>query len=125
MKRYFGNWESYAQVLVEISEMPEGRRAEWLKDHPEFPTDERVLFATYDQESYEGSAQMLFLDPDGNLREWVNSHCSCYGIEDTDFSNAVVTWESLALRPESQYYLQPDALAFRTALIAGRGEVKS
>lgn len=42
--------------------------------------DEKILFATYFRESYEGSSWVLF-EKDGKLFEISASHCSCYGLE--------------------------------------------
>lgn len=39
-----------------------------------------VLWATYDQECYEGSAEVIYLN-DGKLYQVSGSHCSCFGLE--------------------------------------------
>ena len=41
---------------------------------------EKILFASYGQEYYEGSAWVL-IEKDGQLMEINGSHCSCYGLE--------------------------------------------
>lgn len=41
---------------------------------------ERILFASYTYEGYEGSAWVLFTKG-GKLYEVSGSHCSCYGLE--------------------------------------------
>lgn len=42
--------------------------------------DINIILATYDLESYEGYAYVLF-ERNGNLYEVDGSHCSCYGLE--------------------------------------------
>lgn len=44
-------------------------------------SNEKILFASYGCESYEGSAWLLF-ENDGKIFEINGSHCSCYGLED-------------------------------------------
>ena len=41
----------------------------------------KIIFAAYKNESYEGSALVLFTAEDGKLYEVNGSHCSCYGLE--------------------------------------------
>lgn len=45
------------------------------------PAVDGILAAIYGQESYEGSAFVLFVR-DGKLYEVHGSHCSCHGLED-------------------------------------------
>lgn len=52
-----------------------------MQDFEETQTDEKILFATYTNENYEGSAYALFVK-DGKLFEVHGGHCSCYGLED-------------------------------------------
>jgi hypothetical protein len=52
-----------------------------MEDFEATQTDEKILFATYVCESYEGYAYALFVK-DGKLYEVEGSHCSCYGLED-------------------------------------------
>jgi hypothetical protein len=40
-----------------------------------------IVFAAYDNENYEGSADVIFVK-DGKLFHVSGSHCSCYGLED-------------------------------------------
>ena len=40
-----------------------------------------ILLAIYEQESYEGSAFVLFIKDDRKLYEVNGGHCSCYGLE--------------------------------------------
>lgn len=53
-----------------------------MEDDFEAPVPEgaEVLFAIYDEHSYEGDAFVLFRH-DGGLFEVNGSHCSCYGLE--------------------------------------------
>ena len=44
------------------------------------PQPDEVIFAVYDQEMYEGSADVIYRN--GERFYWVSgSHCSCYGLE--------------------------------------------
>lgn len=60
-----------------------------------FPTDEQVVFASYDGD-YDGHAVVLF-ERDGKLLEVQGSHCSCNGLEG-DWKPNEVTWDALKLR---------------------------
>ena len=59
----------------------------------------QVLYADYETEDYEGSAQVVYIGPDGELYEATGSHCSCNGLEG-QWSPGRVTIESLLMRPE-------------------------
>ena len=98
MKKYFGNWEDYDEMVND-----------WFKDEFDYETktykrkiiedmakDEEILFAVYGTYSYEGEAQVLF-KRDGKLFEVTGSHCSCNGLE-TCWEPAEVTWKALAMR---------------------------
>lgn len=59
---------------------------------------ERILFASYENEGYEGDAYVLFENPaTGELLEIEASHCSCNGLEGQWLPGAV-TWPALAMR---------------------------
>lgn len=45
----------------------------------------RILLADYTYEDYSGSAYVLF-EKDGTLYEVVGSHCSCFGLSESDYS---------------------------------------
>lgn len=52
-----------------------------------------VLLATYTYEDYSGDAFVLFLR-DGKLYEVNGSHCSCYGLSESDYSGDTTTqWQ--------------------------------
>lgn len=40
-----------------------------------------IVFAAYDIDGYEGSAEVIFVK-EGHLYQVSGSHCSCYGLED-------------------------------------------
>lgn len=91
MSKYYGDFSSRQNVIDEFfpyneSTPPEG-----------FPTEEAILIAYYDRESYEGTANVFFTR-DGKLYEVSGGHCSCYGLED-QWTPTEVTWEALAMRP--------------------------
>lgn len=52
-----------------------------------------VLFASYTDENYEGDAFVLFTR-DGKLWEVHGSHCSCYGLSESDYYGSSQTqWQ--------------------------------
>jgi hypothetical protein len=64
-----------------IASEPNGDYNFIMEDFGETQTDEKILFANYHQEDYEGSAYAIFVK-DGKLYEVHGGHCSCYGLED-------------------------------------------
>lgn len=52
-----------------------------------------ILLATYTYEDYSGSAYVLF-QRDGKLYEVHGSHCSCFGLSETDYyGNSTSQWD--------------------------------
>jgi hypothetical protein len=104
MTKYFGSWSNHESMK---SSMAQGRydyeKGEYQTlDLDHFPTDEEVLFATYDSYDYEGQCYVLY-QKDGQLLEFSAGHCSCNGLEDSwgtgdRAGGSPVTWEALALR---------------------------
>lgn len=45
------------------------------------PEPHKVLYASYEQGSYEGSADVFWRNSDGTYGYEYGSHCSCYGLE--------------------------------------------
>jgi hypothetical protein len=86
MKKYFGVWGSRDEVADTFEE-----------PRSEFPSDSEILFASYDTQTYEGRAQVLFAR-NGSLFEVSGSHCSCFGLEQ-QWKPGTVSWEALAMRP--------------------------
>jgi hypothetical protein len=75
--KYFNNWEKVDDIhkdFLNYGEWESGKRFE------DFPTDEEILFASYEQGGYEGDSIVLFKR---NGKFYYNSagHCSCYGLE--------------------------------------------
>ena len=63
---YEGSFSSWEDVCREFEES--------------IPEPDEVIFAVYDQEMYEGSADVVYRV--GKHFYWVSgSHCSCYGLE--------------------------------------------
>lgn len=55
--------------------------------------DVEVLLAAYEYEAYEGSAYVLFRKG-ADLFEVVGGHCSCYGLNEFDYSgNPTTQWQ--------------------------------
>lgn len=65
---YYGNWSSEEDMLRDFSISKEEMG------------ECSIYVASYEQESYDGSAFVLFAK-DGKLYEVHGSHCSCYGLE--------------------------------------------
>lgn len=73
--KYFG-WSDYNEMANEF--------CEYKEDKPSivgFPTEDEVLLAVVEQESYEASC-IIYWKRDGNVYEAECGHCSCYGFSD-------------------------------------------
>lgn len=78
----FGDLENMLQEFEHGKWLGDGRYA---KDDvfiaaPDAPTDDEIVIACYNQQSYDGDAFVLYRR-DGRLYEVNGSHCSCYGLE--------------------------------------------
>lgn len=69
MNKYFGAFYNHDDVYTNYGK-PDN-----------FPTDDQIIYADYDNEDYSGYSHVLFVR-DGKLYEVNGSHCSCYGLED-------------------------------------------
>lgn len=76
-----------------------------------FPTDEKILLAVYNQESWEGDAYVLF-ERYGKLYEVHGSHCSCYGLED-QWQPEETSWEFMVSK---HFYVPSCVRAYPDAL---------
>lgn len=72
--------------------------------------DCNILFAAYDNESYEGNALVIF-SKDGKLYEVHGSHCSCYGLED-QWTPEETSIEALKMREYRYGDIQQDLEKF-------------
>lgn len=70
----------------------------------------RILFAAYENESYEGYAMVIF-SKDGKLYEVNGSHCSCNGLEG-QWQPEETSLEALKLRNYSYGEMQHDLEKF-------------
>ena len=70
----------------------------------------RILFAAYENESYEGYAMVIF-SKDGKLYEVNGSHCSCHGLKQ-QWEPEETSIEALKLRRYSYGNLQHDLAKF-------------
>lgn len=97
--KYFGDWSDHASMLRDFArgEWNSAKRDYDSREIPDFPTDEEVLFATYDTGEYEGQAHIFYMR-DGKLYETSAGHCSCNGLEDNFTTGSEVTWKALDLR---------------------------
>jgi hypothetical protein len=106
MSKFFGSWGSYQGFVEDVlgSEYDHETGKSGPRVPPkDFPPEDRVLFACYDTAPYEGSATVLYLDADGSLLEYADSHCSCRGLE-WGRGGSPVTWDALAMRPPPDAY---------------------
>lgn len=69
---------------------------------PLFPREADVLLAMQEEESYEGSAFVLWRTTDGQLWLWCGSHCSCNSYSED--------WEQMEALPEA-WKVTPEWLA--------------
>jgi hypothetical protein len=76
--------------------------------------DGAIAFAKYEQESYEGSATVIFAH-DGKMYMVSASHCSCNGLEDS-WSPDEVTVDMLKRMAETGYGVDKKAAQHTLAL---------
>jgi hypothetical protein len=97
MQKYFGNWSSYQDLVNEFG------RGDYdydtssylnVKVDEDFPTDDEIIFASSEEESYSGWCHVVY-EKDGKLYEYEDSHCSCDGLS---WNPEETTWAALALR---------------------------
>lgn len=94
MKKFFGDWDSYNQFVSDCAIYGyEGKG----KLPNNFPTEDEILFASCDEDSYAGSASVYFRRGD-DIYEYEASHCSCNSYHD-DKDN----WGEL--KPVTKQYL--------------------
>ena len=103
--KYFGSFADRDDVL-----------SNFATTGAEFPTEEQILFASYDTPDYEGAAVVVF-ERDGTLYEVNGSHCSCSGLEG-QWIPEETTWAALAMRGIA--YTHPEAEQFLANLAAQR-----
>lgn len=92
-------------MTVYLNDWAEGGRDEMISN---FGIDKaalegaEILIASYTYEDYEGSAFVLFRR-DGKLYEIVASHCSCYGLSESNYSGDTTTqWQPAETTLEAQ-----------------------
>jgi hypothetical protein len=107
--KYFGLFKSIEDVREEFK----------VEADAPFPSDENIVVAGYDYESYEGEAWVLYKNDDGNLYEVNGSHCSCHGLEG-QWEPEATSWDALAIR-DDQWSLTAvkDAVAAAKAISVG------
>jgi hypothetical protein len=115
--RYFGLIKSYENILGEF-QVAEGDLATVVgtTEKIPFPSREEILLAWYDQESYEGTAFVLFQHAD-KLYEVNGGHCSCHGLED-QWKPEETSWAALKMRTWSRIDRDDAALARYHELLA-------
>lgn len=113
--KYFGCFEDFEQML-----------AQWGKivKTPIPASDERVLFASYGTNDYEGDAIVLFTH-EGKLYEVNGGHCSCHGLESTSYEGEEesqwapeeTSWEALRMRTLDPHQHESGAIHAFGALV--------
>ena len=81
--KYFGDFHSRESLIHAFSTS-------------DLPSEDQILFASYDCPPYEGYAFVLY-EQDGKLYEVNGSHCSCYGLEG-QWEPEETTWSAIAIR---------------------------
>lgn len=123
MTKYHGGFDSRDTVAQEFDEGTWTPKR-WIKDavftaNPSFPTDEEIIYASYDRQDYEGYASVLF-EQGGCLYEVHASHCSCYGLED-QWKPEATTWEAIAMRKDHYYAFPPEIITMAKEKISAAG----
>lgn len=79
-QNHFSSWEDVVLEFTGSRYKDENEKKDLLKDYPE----PKVLYANYDNDSYDGEALVIWTR---NRRYYLlqGSHCSCYGLEETGF----------------------------------------
>ena len=138
--KYFGQWKNIEDVIDDLTgsgylkALNPAHRTErhdrWKQENPNFPTDQEVLWASYDYEDYSGYAAVLF-EKDGKLMEWGASHCSCRGLEEEDgkFIATETSWGALAMRDplgllHGSWARSPEAIETLRLLIKNKKDIK-
>ena len=90
---YLGDWSDIQEMCQDFDVDEKKLEAEGVY----------VLLAIYEQESYEGSAFVLFMDDEGKLYEVNGGHCSCYGLEE-QWQPEETTEEAIRHRMKEGYF---------------------
>lgn len=104
MTKYFGQFtdrESVARAFFD------GEWNDAFEVPPDFPSEDEMLFASYETPGYEGYALVL-VEREGQLFEVHGSHCSCYGLEG-QWQPEATSWSALAMRPLADAHCAADA----------------
>lgn len=70
----------------------------------EMPQNVIPLCAIYNQEDYEGSAVVVYVEGH-DLKFVYGSHCSCFGLED-QWDPEIIEWEAAETVLDQTYYLR-------------------
>jgi len=85
----------------------EDKASTWARVQSEFamtdPEPAQVIFADYEYENYEGSADVFWRNADGTFGYQSGGHCSCYGLEG-QWDPETFTAEQLAGQVERANY---------------------
>jgi len=92
----FDCWEDVLNAFGGIYEWDSNTEAskKFLANNPE---PEKVFYANYDTDSYEGSALVIWYDK-GKYYFLQGSHCSCYGLEESGFDPEVYDTKKVFLQ---------------------------
>ncbi len=99
--KYSGEFADRASVAKEYEEGTGLGYREEFQIAPDFPTDDQILYASYEAECYEGYSYVLF-ERDGKIFEVNGSHCSCMGLEG-QWKPEETSWDAIAIRKPDHY----------------------
>jgi hypothetical protein len=93
---YLNNWDCKEDMICDFEGVYDVEKL--TPEHIAKYDHVEVILASYNQESYEGSAYVLFRNTkDGELYENYASHCSCFGLEE-QWGEELTTLDSLKHR---------------------------
>jgi hypothetical protein len=117
--KYFGQFTSRDDVAREFEYgnwSGAGYKAEPFVPAEGFPSEDEMLFASYETPRYEGSALVLF-ERGGKLFEVNGSHCSCYGLEG-QWEPEETLWKAIDMKRFSTEQQSSEAIIALGALVA-------
>lgn len=91
---YLDRWATYEEMKADWLRGPyDYEKCEYGVQDVPFPPEESIILALYTGGSYDGTAFVLF-DQDGKLYEVNGYHCSCYELNESNYSGEAETqWQ--------------------------------
>lgn len=97
----YSGFTDRAAVAKDFEEGTGDRYGDAFVPRADFPSDEEILYASYESCGYEGWAWVLF-QRGRKLFEVNGSHCSCFGLEG-QWKQEETSWAALAIRQPNQF----------------------